>query len=291
MTTDRFNRQMPLFGKEGQQKLSACRVTVVGVGGLGTPVTQQLALLGVGTLNLIDSEELADTDRNRYVGAWHDDPVPGTRKVDIGERLGHRIDPSIQVTKVHDSLVSDTAFAAVIGSDYVFGCLDSEGARLILTELAAAYNLPYFDLASDVIPGDPPSYGGRICVALDGNGCLICCGLLDVAEAQQDLLGPEGQREREALYGVELAALDRSGPSVVSINGVVASLAVTEFMVAVTGLRAPQRVLTYYGQTGKATVSSEEPAPDCYYCKAVRGRRERADVQRYLRAGVGSFLR
>jgi molybdopterin-synthase adenylyltransferase len=128
-------------------------------------------------------------------------------------------------------------------------------------------------------------------VALDGHGCLICRGLLDVAEAQQDLLGPEGQREREALYGVERAALDRSGPSVVSINGVVASLAVTEFMVAATGLRAPQPVLTYYGQTGKVTVSRDDPAPDCYYCKAVRGRHDGADAQRYLRAGVGRFLR
>lgn len=291
MTTDRFNRQMLLFGRGGQDRLSASRVTVVGVGGLGTHVVQQLALLGVGTLNLIDSEELADTDRNRYVGASHEDPVPGSRKVDIGERIVHRTDPSIQVTKVHDSLVSNAAFAAVIGSDYVFGCLDSEGARLVLTELAAAYTRPYFDLASDVVPGDPPSYGGRICVALEGRGCLICCGLLDVAEAQQDLLGPEGQRERERLYGVERAALDRSGPSVVSINGVVASLAVTEFMVAVTGLRTPQRVLTYYGRTGKVTVSRDEPAPDCYYCKAVRGRQEVADVQRYLRADIGSFLR
>lgn len=173
----------------------------------------------------------------------------------------------------------------------MFGCLDSEGVRLILTELTAAYTRPYFDLASDIVPGDPPSCGGRICVALDGTGCLVCCGLLDVAEAQEDLLGPEGQREREALYGVERSALDRSGPSVVSINGVVASLAVTEFLVAVTGLRVPQRVLTYYGQTGKVTVSRDEPAPDCYYCTAVRDRREAADVQRYVRAGVGSFLR
>jgi hypothetical protein len=51
--------------------------------------------------------------------------------------------------------------------------------------------------------------------------------------------------------------------------------------------RAPM----YYGQTGKVTVSRDEPAPDCYYCKAVRGRHDRADVQRYLRASVGSFLR
>ena len=291
MTTDRFNRQMLLFGKEGQEKISAARVTVVGVGGLGTQVVQQLALLGVGTLKLIDSEDLADTDRNRYVGAWHNDPVPGSQKVQIGERLAHLIDPAIQVTTIHDSLVSDAAFAAVIESDYLFGCLDSEGARLISTELTAAYTRPYIDLASDVIPGDPPTNGGRVCVAQDGTGCLICCELLDVAEAHQDLRGPEAQREREALYGVDRAALERSGPSVVSMNGVVASLAVTEFMVAVTGLRPPQRVLKYYGHTGKVIVSQDAPAPDCYYCNAVRGKGEAADVQRYIREGVGRFLR
>jgi len=291
MTTDRFNRQLLLFGRDGQRKLSGCRVTVVGVGGLGTPVTQEMALLGVGAIDLIDSEELAETDRNRYFGAWHDDPVPGTRKVDLGERLVQQIDPTIRVSKIYDSLVSDAAFAAVIGSDYVFGCLDSEGARLVLSELTAAYSRPYFDLASDVVPGDPPSYGGRVCVALDGTGCLVCRQQLDVREAQEDLSGPEGQRQREALYGVQRAALDRSGPSVVSINGVVASLAVTEFMVTVTGLRAPQPLLTYYGQTGKVTVSMDDPATDCYYCHAIRGRRDAADVQRYLRASVGGFLR
>lgn len=291
MTTDRFGRQVLLFGREGQEKLAACRVAVVGVGGLGTPVVQQLALLGIGQLSLIDSEELAETDRNRYVGAWHDDPIPGTPKVVIGERLVKRIDPTISVVTIEDSLVSDAGFAAVRGSDWVFGCLDSEGTRLVLNEFSAAYARPYVDLASDVLPDDPLNYGGRICVSRDGDGCLICCSLLDVAEAQAELLGPAAQRDRDALYGVKRAALQQSGPSVVSINGVVASLAVTEFMVTVTGLRTPRRVLTYRGNRGTVGVSDDEPQRDCYYCKGVRGRHGAADVERYIRAGVGEFLR
>ncbi len=289
--TDRFERQERLFGKEGQVKLAAARVAVVGVGGLGTHVVQQLALLGVGHLALIDSEDLATTDRNRYVGARHDDPVPGTPKVDIGERMVLGIDPGITVVKVQDSLVTESGFGAVIAADYVFGCLDSEGARLVLTELCAAYAKPYIDLASDVIPGQPPTYGGQVCVAWDGQGCLVCDGLLDVGEAQAELAGIGDRKNREALYGVERAALGRSGPSVVSINGVVASLGVTEFVVGVTGLRAPQRVLTYRGQFGRVATTTDAPAPNCYYCKGIRGRGDAVDVQRYIRAGVGAFLR
>jgi hypothetical protein len=78
---------------------------------------------------------------------------------------------------------------------------------------------------------------------------------------------------------------------VVSINGVVASLAITEFIVGVTGIRPPHHLLTYYGHLGKVTVNTDEPRPDCYYCKGIRGYRARADVERYIRAGVGRWLR
>ena len=292
MKKERFNRQMALFGGEGQRKIGASRVALVGLGGLGTHVVQQLACLGVGSLVLIDSEELDPTNGNRYVTMWHDDPCPGTPKVNVGERLVKLIEPGIHVDKVQDSLVSEEAFAGVIGADYVFGCLDSEGARLVLNELCAAYSRPYLDLASEVIPGDPPAYGGRVCVTWNGDGCLICYDLLDVAEAQVDLAGPAARRDRDAIYGIPRDALvGRSGPSVVSINGVVASAAVTEFMVAVTGLRAPKKVLKYYGQMGRFARSTEAPDQDCYYCKSIRGRGAAADVQRYVREGVGAFLR
>ena len=290
MPSDRFDRHMPLFGEEGQRKLGAARVAVVGVGGLGTHVVQQLALLGVGRIGLIDPQELARTDRNRSVTARHDDPIPGTLKVDIAERTVKAIDPEIRVDKIPHSLISEDAFAAVTGADYVFGCLDSEGLRLVLNELCAAYARPYFDLASDIAPGDPPAYGGRICVALDGNGCIVCHDLLDMEEAQVELSTPETRRDHDALYGVDRRALGQGGPSVVSINGVVASLAVTEFMVSVTGIRPPKRVVTWYAHMGRLASPADAPEPNCYYCKGIRGRREEADVQRYIREGVGASL-
>lgn len=290
--TGRFDRQTPLFGEEGQRRIKAAHVAVVGAGGLGSHVIQQLALLGTGRLSVIDSEELAETNKNRYVTARFDDPVPGTLKVNIAERLVKAIDPSIHVDPIPDSLVSDDAYGALISADYVFGCLDSEGARLVLNELCAAYTRPYFDLASDVLLGDPSEYGGRVCVSTWAErGCLVCRDVIDLEEAQFELAGPDARRDRGALYGVPAEALGRSGPSVVSINGVVASLGVTEFMAAVTGLRAPKPFLLYRGGMGRLSSPTDAPQADCYYCDHVRGRRDQADVQRYVREGIGAFLR
>jgi hypothetical protein len=296
MTTNngRFARQIPLLGAEGQIRLRSSRVAVVGIGGLGTHVVQQLALLGVGKLTLIDSEELADTNRNRYVSARHDDPIPGTRKVDIGERLALSFDPTVQVEKVFDTVISDDAFALIKSANCVFGCVDREGTRLILNELCAAYDLRYLDLASEVIPGNPSEYGGRVCVAWNRPGCLVCYDEIDLREAQEDLAGPIGEEQRRVIYGVDASALGRTGPSVVSINGVVASLAITEFMVGVTGVRMPKGLLTYRGSSGKVTVPGGDsglPRPDCYYCGNVRGQGNSADVERYIREGVGTYLR
>jgi len=284
---NRFDRNESFFGKVGQEKLAAARVAIVGVGGLGTHLVQQLAYMGVREMALIDDEELTETNLNRYIGARSGDPIPGTPKVSIGARICREVDPAIKVTKIQNVLASESAFKAIIGAGYVFGCLDNDGARLILNELCTVYGLPYLDLASEIIPGSPPSYGGRVFVNWDGHSCLVCCGLLDITEAQRDLEEPEARKMRDAIYGVRQEELGKSGPSVVSINGVVASLAVTEFMVGVTGIRAPQRHLTYHGNMGRVSASMEKPKSDCYYCAGLRGKGAEADVERYVRSGGG----
>lgn len=283
MSDRRFDRQLALLGSEGQASIRSATVAVIGVGGIGSVVIQNLAIVGVGGIAVVEDEELDETNRNRHVCARHDDPIPGTLKVDIAERLIHAIDPGIRICKVGSALASAGGFEAVRRADYVLGCVDSEGARLVLTELCAAYAKPYIDVASDVIPDDPPRYGGRVCCALDGRGCLVCLGLLDVAEAQEDLETPGQRRQRAAIYGVPAAALDRSGPSVVTINTVVAGLAATEFLKLCTGLERPVRLLNYDGRSGKVTVSLDEPTSDCYFCKSVWGSGASADVERFLR--------
>jgi molybdopterin-synthase adenylyltransferase len=276
----RYDRNIRLFGIEGQRKLQAFTVVVVGVGGLGSSVAQHLALLGLGRVTLIDDEELDETNRNRFIGARHDDPIPGSKKVVLSARLIREVNPDVEVNPIVANLVSEEAFAAVKATDAVFGCFDDDGPRAILNELCAAYKKPYFDLASDV--PEPGAYGGRVCVAWDGSSCLLCMGELDTRAVQRYLQTDSEREAHDRIYGVDKAALGREGPSVSTINGVVAALGVTEFMVAITGMRSPARMLNYRAHVG--TVSRvNNPKPNCFIWKSVRGQMESADVERYLR--------
>src|SRR5437879_12427904 len=93
--SDKHDRNIRFFGKEGQISLGKTSVTIVGVGGVGGHVAQQLALLGAGSITLVDAEELGGTNRNRYFTAAATDPRPGTPTRDIGERLIKTLEPSI----------------------------------------------------------------------------------------------------------------------------------------------------------------------------------------------------
>lgn len=278
---DRYHRNMLLFGVEGQRKLGNTSVLVAGTGGLGSPLIQHLALLGVKRVVSVDDEELDETNRNRFVGARHDDPVPGSAKVDLVSRLVREINPEVEAVALPVGLVSEEAFAAVRGADWVFGCFDKDGPRAILNELCAAYEKPYIDLASDV--PEPGIYGGRVCVSLNGHGCLDCLGLLDRKAVRRYIETPEQRDREDEIYGIAKGALEKKGPSVSPVNGVIASLAATEFMVAVTGLRAPTRLQEYRGWESKVVVITDEPKSDCLYCTSFRGNPEDSDVERYLR--------
>jgi molybdopterin/thiamine biosynthesis adenylyltransferase len=278
---ERYDRSMRLFGADGQRALARVAATLVGGGGVGSALAQHLALLGVRRITSIDPEELDETNRNRFIGARMTDPVPGTLKVALIDRLVRETNFEVESDPVAKSLLSIEAFDAIKASDWVFGCLDDDGPRAVLNELCAAYGLPYIDLAADVpVEG---VYGGRVCVAIDGQGCLDCLGLLDKRDVRR-YFESEEQRDREdAVYGIDRQALDTRGPSVSPINGVVAGLAATEFMVGVTGLRRPTRLQEYRAWESKVVVNTDFPRPDCLHCNGTRGTGAGADVERYLR--------
>lgn len=277
---DRFDRQTRLFGVEGQQELSEARIAIVGVGGLGTHVVQQLALLGIDQMALIDHEELSLSNRNRYVGARESDSIPGALKVELGARLVELIDSSINVVRVSHGLCTEPAFNAIRAAHYVFGCLDHDGPRFVLNELCLAYEKTLFDLASDV--PEPGAYGGRIVTVTNRVGCLYCRSQLDMEDVRRYLADTEARENEDAVYGVDRDLLGDAGPSVVSINGTVASLAVTEFMCACTGLREPFPVLSYRGHEGRVSRIVDEPMSECHYCTNTRGQGRNADIERYI---------
>ncbi len=285
---DRFDRNIRFFGMDGQRILREAVVAIVGCGGLGQHVIQQLAFLGIRKLIVIDDEELSETNKNRYVLARHKDAVPGLRKVDIAKRGVELIDPTIEVVTVHASMPSLQAFQAMKEADVIFGCLDDDGPRLILNEFALAYDKQLFDLASDTDNEGTLIYGGR--VAFVGNdhepGCLVCMDILDMEVVAKFLSNDNARRDRADIYGVEAADLDEAGPSVVSLNGIISSLGVMEYMLQATGVRPAKRKQEYRGNMGIVAVRNDIHPVDCHFCNLVRGVGDKANLERYLKGGA-----
>lgn len=281
MENERFERQIRFFGQKGQDLLSKINVVVIGVGGTGSHICQQLAYLGIGSITIIDSDKIEKTNLNRLIGAYEKDII-STPKVDICERLILLINPKILISKIQDNFISTNGFNAIKGSGFVFNCVDNDGARLVLNELCLAYKIPFIDVASE-INQDTSDFGGRIVAITNNQKCLYCLDQIDSEEARRYLENPDFIKDVENIYGISKNLLKDSGPAVVSINGIVASIAVTEFFLELTKIRKSRRLLIYNGKMGIVNYREEPSFNSCYYCHNIRGKREKANVERYIK--------
>src|SRR5450759_2841247 len=100
MGNSRFNRQILVFGSEGQAKIAKMRVGIVGLGGIGSHVLQALAYLGTQNFTLIDDDLVEESNLNRLVGATNDDAVKAVPKVIVSTRVLKSITPEATVLAI-----------------------------------------------------------------------------------------------------------------------------------------------------------------------------------------------
>jgi hypothetical protein len=287
MSDRRYSRQVLIFGEPGQKKIEAQRVGVVGLGGLGSQVVQSLAYLGVRRFCLVDNDCIEETNLNRVVGACRKDI--DRLKVDVARDLILGINAEAEVVALPENLRTRIALELLIGCSVIFGCVDHDGPRLGMTDLAAAYEITLIDLATEVFPenqGQPFDFGGRVVVARPGDYCLFCADQLDRELAKQDLETPEVHAERQR-HGYGLGA-DTPAPAVIALNGVIANLGVMEFLAMTTGTRQPARRLTYLGLRGAVRDTADKGKLDYFTCYCLRGQREQANIWRYVLPDEGS---
>jgi molybdopterin/thiamine biosynthesis adenylyltransferase len=266
MSAERYSRNAALFGLPGQDNIALTRALIAGLGGLGCHVGQQLAYLGVTEFGLVDDDIATESSLNRLVGAVPEDVRQRLPKVTIAKRVITAVQPRAGVDAIVERLQDPRADKAFNDADVCFGCHDDDLARLALIERCVRLGLPFFDLATDTENDDALRYGGRVLFSGHGERCPYCMDLLDPDELARLSLPASARRAAAEIYGVDADDLDGTGPSVVSINGAVASLAVTEFMVWRTGLRAPAPLLTYRAHLGTVGRSTDSPAVACPYC-------------------------
>lgn len=261
---ERFDRQVRAFGAAGQRALAALRVAIVGLGGTGSIVAQQLAHLGVQNFLLIDHDTVEKTNLNRLAGATEHDV--GRPKVDVASRFLRTISPNarIQATQADVSL-TDVA-RLLLDTDCFFSCTDSHGSRWVLTRLAYQHLVPGFDLgvAIRAHEGQVTHIAGRVQMLAPGLACLACGTDLDPEQVRRDLL-TEAQRAADP-YVVGAQANATMQPAVMSINGVAASLAVTMFLSAVTGIPNTARYQRLRLESGTVARVDAVPREDCIVC-------------------------
>lgn len=138
----RYNRQIILrgFDFDGQERLKAGRVLVVGLGGLGCACAQYLAASGVGHLTLLDFDTVALSNLQRQT--LHRDATIGQPKVDSARDALAAINPHISLTPLN-ALLDETRLAEEVAKhDLVLDCTDNVTIRNQLNQCCFAAKIP-----------------------------------------------------------------------------------------------------------------------------------------------------
>jgi molybdopterin/thiamine biosynthesis adenylyltransferase len=173
----RLDRQ-DFLGEKSGSVLRHSRVAIVGLGGGGSHVAQQLGHLGVGEFVLIDPDIVEDTNLNRLVGATQQDVARRVSKVSVASRVIGGVNPGAQIWAQTSQW--QMCAAALRSCDVIFGCVDSIGEREQLETAARRYHIPYVDLGMDVHwVEDRFVVGGQVALSIPEGPCLRCMGIID----------------------------------------------------------------------------------------------------------------
>jgi molybdopterin/thiamine biosynthesis adenylyltransferase len=225
---DVFDRHLRAFGAEGQRVLHDLRVGVVGCGGTGSAVLEQLTRLGVGSLTFVDHDVVTDTNITRIHGSTMADV--GRPKVDVLHDHLDEIGLGTALTRVEGNVTHREVMERLRGCDLIFGCTDDDGGRAVLSRLAYWYLIPVIDMAVVIKSNEGLVSGifGRITTATPGQPCLLCRGAVDPDRAREEQYS---HNERAALVGEGYArGLADRDPAVVAYTTMVASHAVADML-------------------------------------------------------------
>ena len=161
---ERYDRQIMIFGEEGQEKLKRAKVAVVGVGGLGSPVAYYLAAAGIGTLLLIDEQKPELSNLNRQILHWEEDLGRNPKPLSAKWKL-ERFNSDIKIETFVGKLTRENIEEVLEGVDIIVDCLDNFETRFLLDEYSQRKGIPLvhgaiegtFGQVTTIVPGKTKS--------------------------------------------------------------------------------------------------------------------------------------
>jgi len=138
----RYSRQLPLIGREGQDKLKRAKILIAGVGGLGSPIATYLALAGVGRIVIVDNDTVSVSNLNRQTLHWTSDV--GRKKTTSAEEKIRSMNPYVEVETISCKIEEDNVTGIVGDADLIVDALDNFPARYLLNSVAVKRHIPFF---------------------------------------------------------------------------------------------------------------------------------------------------
>jgi hypothetical protein len=282
------DRQARLFGVTGRDMLAATRIGVVGAGGAGSLIVELLARLGVGQIVIIDPDRVEIHNLPRLIGArrldalafltqrpWNLLPAPLRRrlarhtrhKTALAARAARRANPDVRVEQYRLDVSEPAAAAALTSCDWIMLAADSATARLVVNKIAHQYLIPATQVGVKVDVDDDGSVGIVHAVSrmvAPEAGCLDCQGLIDHTALATEAL-PEALR-RAADYGTGEPA-----PAVAALNTLAVGPAVSDMMLALTGLSEQTEVVHHrlLARRGKWARIAPRRSETCNTCSTA----------------------
>jgi len=253
---DLSDRQLLAFGTTGMDAVAASRIGLVGLSGGGSHVAQQLIHAGVGTLVAIDAQLVEYSNLRRLVGARRRD-VNKTLKVHVARRLARDVRPGVRVIAVPEEFPSARSLEALRSVDLLIGCVDGWDVRDDLNAFALQHRIPYIDIGAVITPPTGRvgvRISGQISIVLPGGPCLRCMGILT------------DQRVEDARQVRRGYLVGEPEPQVVSVNGLLASEAVTAALMLIGGADSNAARRRYLYPPGILREVYASAARDCPAC-------------------------
>lgn len=267
-----FDRNVRAFGGGIQETLGDLCVGIVGCGGTGSAVAEQLVRLGVRRFVLCDPDQLSASNVTRVYGSSPADI--GKDKVDVLAAHVARIAPDTRARVRRSMITSEGTAREMCECDIVFGCTDDNAGRLVLSRLATYFLTPVIDcgvLLSSDAQGQLVGIDGRVTTLVPGQGCLVCRGRIDTKRAAAELMTP-GERKRREDEGYA-PALGRVEPAVVTYTTLVAATAVSELLERLVGYGPDPRPSEVLLRCHDREVSTNVQAPGPrHYCHPDSGK-------------------
>lgn len=169
---DRYERQlvMPGIGIQGQERLNAGKVLIIGAGGLGSPCAFYLAAAGVGTVGIVDDDSVALSNLNRQILHGTDDL--GRLKVISARETLQSLNPFIQVNTHNIRLDKDNIMDLIGEYDVIVAAVDNFASRFLINDAC-------FFAGKPLVEGGASGWCGQVTTIFPGKGpCLRC--LIDV---------------------------------------------------------------------------------------------------------------